>query len=268
MSSDLANQLLNIFLSSELQLCSFSNTVPLKNLKNTIKKLCKLDPEYYSLLLEKYLKKKSDDIYYHIHTIYDVLSASINGYFTLVFSNFTRESKEEWSNIKSVESPVYENSTNYTIIFIDKNNNNTSSWNGHNIETVQTLPGNFLFLNCPWYSKLPGIVVKNFLNHAYLYPVLSTDSSRMKLSPVWESYCKKYDNIPKKLFSFTKLIMENIYYQEIELKNYCKNTSNFPFTDSKCEAICMISWLGVKKCVKNRGDLFLENLTQEIKNIL
>jgi hypothetical protein len=73
----------------------------------------------------------------------------INGYFTLVFSNFTRESKEEWTNIKSVESPVYENSTNYTIIFIDKNNNNTGSWNDHNIETVQTLPGNFLFLNCP-----------------------------------------------------------------------------------------------------------------------
>lgn len=277
MSDKLVKKLLNIFFSSGQHLCSFPNSASTQVLEKVMVKLCDADQKYYSVLLEKYHKQRPDELCCVLRTIYDVLSAPKNGCVPMVKTEFEREDEKDdhlgfdkWDKREPVDKPVYKNKEDYTLIFVNKKNKPFyCRLYADQFETVRTLPGNFLFLNYPSYSKMPGHAVKVLLSRGSLYPVLSGFSSRMKLAPSWETFCDRHAEIPANLSSATQAMVEELYRKELDHR-ICREWAHCrpSYSETKCEALCMVAWFGLGQWYRNRKELFRHNLIQEIRDDL
>jgi len=282
MSSDkkFVNNLISFFFSSGKLVCSFPESNSTDVLVKLLRNLYKKRPKYWKQLLEKAHNHQPDDLIETLRAIYDVISAPCNEMVVLVKSDFKRSRPDkkdnglfnllDWEELKSEDAPTYVNCQNYRLIFVNKDNRQVyCRLYGDSFEVVQTLNGKFLFLNTPSYSKLPGHIVKVLLNRGSLYPVLSSDSSRMKLCSNWATFCAERDGIPKKLFSKTRVTVNKIYREALLDRMCCQFARDRPaYDERKCETLCFMAWFGLGRWHRNDIRLFLQNLTREIEEDL
>jgi hypothetical protein len=199
-------------------------------------------------LLDQAQSQNPDKFLSFVGTLYDVCSANVNNLSVLVETEFQNENfgispweqKEEIKNDKI----IFDNNKMYPLIFANKQLNTVPAINGHrNLDfikeyLVQTPSGQFQYLIQPAVSiELSCNVVKSLVVNGFVFPVLSSSSSRMNLEEKWEKFfeMKKNKQISQCLTNVTNDYVKRVAQQIGPL--------TMPLDDENCSNLCIMAWL-------------------------
>jgi len=254
---------------------NFSNYVPTKKFDKMMGNLYTSCPVYWNDLLRQADDHGPRTFIRHVGAVFDIMSASKNKHTSLVLSTFKfQEEKagdddedfifDSWSARKPVYKFTYNNKEEYRIM-IARDTPSKKHWRspGYDCEMVQTPGGDFLYLDDPLEYKLPGHAVKVLVSNGLLYPVLTFDSSRMKLDLVWEKFYLRYAKTYNQLDSHTQWVFELAQREAIRAMGCSRR--NFPTYGKQTQkAMCHLAWFSMGEYWRRNHSRFVYLLQQEL----
>jgi hypothetical protein len=263
--------ILSVFFTSNGR-SSFYNTTDTDTFKNLLKKVSATSMSTLKELLDQAQSHNPENLLSVIGTLYDVCSAFENGLYVLVETEFKKEHPLffHWKQQEEVKNDkiIFDDNKKYHFIFAKKQPNTVMAIKAcRNLNVfeeylVQTPSGQFQYLEQPAVSiGLPGNIVKSLVVNGFVFPVLSSSSSRMNLEEKWVKFfeMKKNKQISQCLTNVTTHYVTQVA-QKIGF-------STMPIDDEKCRKLCIIAWLS--RSINSRhifhNSTFEEELILEMK---
>jgi hypothetical protein len=235
------NKILSVFFEKRGR-SSFHNTTDTRTFQTLLKKVGATCMPTLKELLNQAQNHNLDKFMSVIGTLYDVCSASENGFFVLV--------ETEVKNAK-----ISFDDENHKLLFASKQLDANVLNMCRNVDVikeylVQTPSGQFQYLKQPAVSiGLPCNIVKTLVTNGFVLPVLSSGSSPMNLEERWTNFfeMKKNKQISQCLTSVTTNYVTQVAQQVVQQIGSLTR----PLDDEYCSNLCIIAWISQSIKSKN-----------------